>query len=137
MRPGTLLKLLGLISGSLILSLGLALAAIAAFQERFLGVFAGFILFVVGYKLSQVAVRETKRSSLEYMVVRNVVRDIVRDASMIDLLMAVIGTGTIAYGFTLLIRSVEATDLLLAVVATTIMFAGYAAAHYAVNKTLV
>lgn len=137
MRPGTTLKLLGLMAGSLVLAIGLALAAIAAFRESFLGVFTGFALFVVGYKLSQVAVRETHRTPIQYMVVRDVVRDIIRDASLIDLFMAVIGTGTIAYGFTLLVQSVETTQLPLAVAATLIMFTGYAAAHYAVNKTLV
>lgn len=137
MRLKTLLKLFGLLAGSLILAIGLALAAIAAFQESFLGVFMGFSLFVGGYKLSQVAVRETDRTPIQYMVLQDVVRDILRDASLIDLFMAVIGTGTIAYGFTLLVQSVETTQLPLAVAATTIMFAGYAAAHYAVNNTLV
>lgn len=137
MRLKTILQLLGLMAGSLILAIGLALAAIAAFQEWFIGVFTGFILFVVGYKLSQIAVQETDRTPIQYMVMRDIVRDILRDASLIDLFMAVIGTGTIAYGFTLLIQSVEATRLSLAVAATAIMFAGYTAAHYAINKTLV
>lgn len=123
---------LELLVGTIILVAGLGLAAIAAVDERFPGVVAGFTLFVIGYKLSQFSVRHTERSPFQ-----DVVQDIVQSARLIDFLMVVIGIGMIAAGFIQLIRSIQEPDILLALGAATTMFAGYIAGHYAVNRTLV
>ncbi|MDY6769761.1 MAG: hypothetical protein SVU88_02190 [Candidatus Nanohaloarchaea archaeon] len=121
-----------LLLGSAVLITGLGLSALAAYTESFPGVFTGFALFLAGYKLSQVAVRDTPDTPL-----RRTVSDLVAGAEPVDLLMTVVGIGAIAYGFTVLFRAYGRTDVVMAGVAAATMFAGYTAAHYGVNKTLV
>ncbi|MFB6294924.1 MAG: hypothetical protein ABEI97_04140, partial [Candidatus Nanohaloarchaea archaeon] len=122
----------GVVLGSTVLIVGLGISAIAANVESFPGVFAGFALFVAGYKLSQLSVRDTDDSEL-----RALATDITGSAVLIDLFMTVVGTGAIAYGLVLLFTALNRTDLLLAGIASALMFAGYATAHYGVNKTVV
>ncbi|MFB6167100.1 MAG: hypothetical protein ABEJ62_02460 [Candidatus Nanohaloarchaea archaeon] len=121
-----------LILGAIVLSAGLATAAISAYRENFPGVFLGFLVFVVGYKVSQYGVRISENSGI-----RDTVSDMVEGARFIDLLMAVTGIGSIAYGFTTLFQSLQNASLLQAFLASTLMFAGYVLTHYAVNRTLV
>ncbi|MDY6766453.1 MAG: hypothetical protein SVW77_03730 [Candidatus Nanohaloarchaea archaeon] len=122
----------GVVIGSTVLVTGLALSALAATAESFPGVFAGFTLFVVGYKLSQIAVRDTRDTALAELV-----DDILSSAGLIDLLMTVVGTGAITYGFILLFAALNRTDILLAGAGSALMFGGYATAHYGVNRTVV
>lgn len=121
-----------LLLGSVVLVAGLGLSALAANVQSFPGVFLGFILFVVGYRLSQVAVRESDESELQ-----GAVSDIVEGAEIAELFMTVVGVGTIAYGFTLLFTSFNRADLLLTAAASALLFTGYVTAHYGINKTLV
>lgn len=121
-----------LISGGVILSTGLAVAAIYAWNRNFVGVFIGFALFIFGYELSQYSVYTSEESKA-----REFVADMVESSRMIDFFMAIIGLGTVTYGLTLLFKSVQRTSLTLAVLATLILFGGYMLAHYAINKTVI
>lgn len=121
-----------LVVGTFILTVGLSAAAISAYRESFPGVIVGFALFVAGYKFSQFAVREGRRTPLA-----DIVDDILQIAELVDFLMAVIGIAAIAQGFTLLIQSTAQFDFRAAVLASLLLFVGYATAHYAVNRTLV
>lgn len=132
MRTRSLLDTLELVIGTVVLCLGLGLSALSAAERSFIGVFSGFVLFILGYKLSQISVRTTTRSPL-----RDVVRDIVASAAAVDTLVVTVGAGTITYGFVLLFQSIETADIARAVGASVLMFVGYSMAHYAVNKTLV
>lgn len=121
-----------LISGGVILSTGLGVAAIYASSRDFIGVFIGFSLFIFGYELSQYSVYTSEESKA-----RSFIEDMIRSSGLIDLFMALIGLGTVTYGITLLFRSIEEAKLGLAVLSTLIMFGGYMMGHYAINKTVV
>ncbi|MDY6766282.1 MAG: hypothetical protein SVW77_02845 [Candidatus Nanohaloarchaea archaeon] len=127
-----LLDSVELLVGSTVLIAGLGFSAITAARESFPGVFVGFVLFLSGYKLSQVAVRDSEETPL-----RGLVSDMLDEAKVIDLFMAVVGTGAIAYGFLLLFQAFGRTDVGMAAVSSALMFAGYVIAHYGVNKTVV
>lgn len=120
------------IISSTVLVTGLAISALAAASESFPGVFAGFTVFVVGYKLSQLAVRDTDSTELASFT-----DEIVGSAALIDLFMTVVGTGAIAYGFVLLFNALNGADIVLAGAASALMFTGYATAHYGINNTVV
>ncbi len=126
------LEAVGVVLGSGILIAGLGVSAIAASLESFPGVFAGFALFVLGYKLSQISVRDTTDTEI-----RALFSDITGSAVLIDLFMTVVGAGAIAYGVVLLFTALNRTDIVLAGGASGLMFAGYVTAHYGVNKTVV
>jgi hypothetical protein len=121
-----------LISGGIILSTGLGIAAIYAWNRNFVGVFTGFSLFIIGYEISQYSVYTSAESKA-----RAFIADMVESSGMIDFFMAVIGLGTLTYGMTLLFRSVQETRLSLAVLATLVLFGGYMLAHFAINKTVI
>ncbi len=123
---------LGLVTGSTVLVAGLGLAAIAASRRQFPAVFLGFVLFTVGYRISQVAVRQTEETDLQLMV-----SDILEGAQMGDLLMTLVGLGAVAYGFFLLFNSFTTTDLPSAFLAAAVLFTGFMTAHYGVNRALV
>lgn len=127
-----LLDAIELGTGSSVLVAGLAVSAIAANQEHFPGVFLGFTLFVAGYKLSQVAVRESEDTEFS-----GAVSDMLQGSRLIDLLTTLVGMGTIAYGIVLLFHSFERIDILTAFTASALTFLGYATAHYGVNHTVV
>ncbi|MDY6774380.1 MAG: hypothetical protein SVS85_04220, partial [Candidatus Nanohaloarchaea archaeon] len=120
---------LELVSGSLILVTGLGISAVAANQESFPGVFLGFMLFVVGYRISQFAAEESGETRLQ-----DTVSDMVRGARLVHLLMTLVGIGGIGYGFILLFQSLGSRDLVTAAVGSGTMFLGYMAAHYGVNR---
>lgn len=126
------LEALGVVLGSGILIAGLGISGIAANVESFPGVFAGFVLFVLGYKLSQISVRDTTDTEIKALF-----SDITGSAVMIDLFMTVVGAGAIAYGVVLLFTALRRADIVLAAIASGLMFAGYVTAHYAVNNTVV
>ncbi|MDY6768948.1 MAG: hypothetical protein SVW02_02465 [Candidatus Nanohaloarchaea archaeon] len=119
-------------TGSTVLVAGLGVSAFAANQENFPGVFFGFALFIAGYKLSQIAVRDSEATEFQ-----ETVADMLEGARLIDLLMTLVGIGTIAYGFILLFEGFRSTDLVLAFTASALLFLGYAVAHYGVNRTVV
>lgn len=121
-----------LIIATLILAIGLMLAAVFAFNESFIGVFVGFLLFVLGYKLSQFAVRKSAPSPL-----RDTVRDIVVAVDGIETLMAIAAAGGGTYGFILLFDSIQQTQVELAVAAVLTILISYAIGHLAINRTLV
>lgn len=121
-----------LASGGIILSTGLGVAALYAWQRNFLGVFIGFSLFVFGYELSQYSVYTSEQSKA-----RAFIEDMVESSGLVDFFMAIVGLGTVTYGFTLLFKSVEKTRLSLAVLSALILFGGYMLAHYGINKTVV
>lgn len=121
-----------LISGGVILSMGLAVAAIYAWNRNFVGVFVGFALFIFGYELSQYSVYTSEASKA-----REFIADMVESSQLIDLFMTIVGLGTVTYGITLLLRSVQEQSLLVAVLATLILFGGYMLAHYGINKTVI
>ncbi len=121
-----------LVAGTVVLVAGLATAAVAAYTRSFIGVFAGSILFLAGYKLSQVSATGTSYRGME-----EVVSDILKVSRLVDLLMALVGTGTIAYGFTVLLRSVNRASVPVAFAGSGLLLLGYVIAHYAVNNTLV
>ncbi len=121
-----------LVAGTVILSAGLGLSALSASERSFIGVFLGFILFILGYKLSQISVRSGHRPPF-----RETVRDILAQAWAVDVLMVIVGSGTITYGFVMLFGSIETANIFRATLAALLMFLGYAMAHYAVNKTVV
>lgn len=118
--------------GTAILIAGLGLAALSASGRDFIGVFVGLSLFIAGYKLSQVGVRQSEESELT-----ETVYDILHSARMIDLVAVLVGAGTISYGFVLTFQGIEQADIRVAIVASALMLVGYGVAHYAVNNTLV
>lgn len=121
-----------LLLGSVVLVAGLGISTVAAHAESFLGVFLGFALFVVGYKISQTAVRQAEESELQ-----GTVEDVVEGAGPVELFMTIVGVGAIAYGFTLLFDSFSSSDFVLTLTASAFMFGGYVTAHYGVNRTVV
>ncbi len=125
-------KNIQLISGGLILSTGLGVAAIYASQRDFVGVFVGFSLFIVGYEISQYSVYTSEDSKA-----RAFVEDMLDSSGLVDFFMALIGLGTITYGFVNMFRSLEEAQLTLAVLSALTMFGGYMMAHYAINNTVV
>lgn len=121
-----------LISGGLILSTGLAVAALYAAEQSFEGVFIGFAFIVFGYELSQYSVYTSEDSKA-----RAFVQDIVESSRLTDFLMVLVGAGAITYGFTLLFESVAETKITLALLSAAMMFGGYMVAHYGLNKTVI
>ncbi len=121
-----------LISGGVILSTGLGIAAIYAWNRNFIGVFIGFALFIFGYELSQYSVYTTDKSKA-----RSFIQDMLASSGLIDFFMAIVGMGTVTYGFVILLRSVQEARLSLAVLSTLILFGGYMLSHYGINKTVV
>ncbi len=131
MRLGRVVTAIEVALSSLLLAAGLAVSGIAAVREQFLGVFIGFILFVSGYRLSQLAV------AAEPVGARSFLEDVLDAAHAIRLFMVVVGGGAMTYGFVHLVGSMQTTDFPRAVAATGLIFIGYATAHYAVNRTVV
>lgn len=120
-----------LISGGLILSTGLGVAAIYASQRHFVGVFMGFFLFVVGYEISQYSAYNSEDAKAQAFI-----QDMVESSGLADFFMAVVGLGTVTYGFVNMFRSLEEAHLGLAVISALVMFGGYMMGHYAINKTV-
>lgn len=121
-----------LISGGVILSTGLGVAALYAWERNFLGVFTGFSLFIVGYELSQYSVYTSEQSRA-----RAFVEEMLESSGLIDFFMTLIGIGTITYGFTILFQSMGQARLMLAVIGALLLFGGYMLVHYGINKTVV
>lgn len=121
-----------LVSGSTVLVLGLGMAAISAVDRSFPGVLTGFTLFLAGYKGCQFSVTQTGAGTA-----RDMVSDILEVSRMGDLLLVLVGAGMMAYGFVLLFTSFQDADFVLSFPSSALMFAGYAAAHYGINNTLV
>lgn len=128
----TLKQRFQLVIGSTVLSAGLAVAALAASHENFFGVLIGFSLFIMGYELSQYSAFTADEART-----RAFAEDLLQDAALRDLFMAIVGIGTIAYGFTLLFRSIEEVRVILALLSAFILAGGYMLAHYAINHTVI
>lgn len=134
MQLQRVISLAELTVGAVMLAAGLALAAFAATNEAFSGVFVGMVLSVAGYKLSQYSATDTP---VQDTTLGDLVADIRGAGSVLTLLMVIVGTATFAYGLTILFRSIPEARMGTAITATLTMIAGYIITHYAVNNTLV
>jgi len=126
-------KALWLLVGSLLIAGGSTIALIRAFEGATLPVYAGFLLFFTGYRLSQYGLHEHDPDAS----ITNQVRGQIRRVNLKDTFMIVIGGFSLSYGFSTFIQGVNTGSTETAVLSGILMLGGYMVAHLAVNNTLI
>ncbi len=124
---------LWLLVGSLLIAAGSTAALIRSFEGATLPVYAGFLLFFLGYRLSQYGLHEHDPSAS----ITSQVQKQLNRVNAKDTFMVVIGGLSLSYGFSTFIKGINAGSTETAVLAGILMLGGYMVAHLAVNNTLI
>lgn len=122
-----------LLFGSLLIAAGSTLALIRSFEGATLPVYAGFLLFFLGYRLSQYGLHEHDPGAS----IASQVQDQVDRVNAKDTFMIIIGGLSLSYGFSTFIQGVNAGSTETAIFSGVLMLGGYMVAHLAVNNTLI
>jgi hypothetical protein len=124
---------LWLLVGSLLIAAGSTLALIRSFEGATLPVYAGFLLFFLGYRLSQYGLHEHDPTASIISQVRGQAERV----NLKDTFMIIIGGFSLSYGFSTFIQGVNTGTTETAIFAGVLMLGGYMVAHLAVNNTLI
>ena len=125
-------KFLWLTVGTLYITVGAAVAGIYAFQGAILPVTVGFVLFFVGYRLSQFGVYRWPEESLR-RTVSDTVHSLKTSHGLKQTSALAIGAVGIGYGVTLFSQTILDPDLLAAAAAGVASIVGYMFAHIGMN----
>jgi hypothetical protein len=132
----TVLNAFFLVAGSLIITLGAGLVAIYAFRESTLVVYAGFLLFIFGYKFTWYGYHRVEEMQEVHENIRYMLREVL--FPLLKKYGSVAGGGLgMAYGTVLFARTIVKFDPAMAVLAGLFCFGGYMLAHNEVNKVVV
>lgn len=115
---------LSTILGSVIIAFGGGLAGLFSFRGRILIVMAGFLLFIGGYRISQVGIVGTVRSTGEFTLTLS---------SLSRLAFLIIGWVGIAFGVTLFGQTILNPGVSSAVLSGVASIGGYMCAHVGIN----
>lgn len=118
-------------AGSLVVALGSSVAGLYAFRDRILLVMLGFLLFIAGYRVSQVGIHGSAASAWDALSVD--VGASVRPTTVTRGLLLVVGWVGIATGVTLFAQTILEPSTSRAVVAGVSSIGGYMCAHVGIN----
>lgn len=113
--------------GSLFTATGLFLAGLEASTGGYLGILVGFLLFTMGYSITQTS--DTDNLPSFYSAEESLSK-----LQTEDMVMVVTGLGVTAYGFQLLFKSIHANAPVLGLSSALVMGVGYAMTHLPVNN---
>lgn len=119
------------IAGSLIVALGSSIAGLYAFRDRIFVVMLGFLLFIAGYRVSQVGIHGSAAGAWDALSLD--VTASVRPATVTRGLLLGIGWLGIATGVTLFAQTILEPSTSRAAVAGVSSIGGYMCAHVGIN----
>lgn len=119
---------LWVVGGSLIIALGSTIVGIMSFQNNPIGVFFGFLVFVVGYISSQLG------SNGEATFERSNLHAAIDRENLLRFVFSILGLGGIAMGVTLFSQTVLDPDITSATLSGVSSIGGYMFAHVGINR---
>lgn len=126
---------LWVIGGSLVVSFGGTLTAVAAFRGEFFQAYVGFLLFGWGYRLSQWGVHKTGTDRTDGLLDR--IRTVVGWNWLRKYGLFMLGVGVATYGGVVGAQSVDTLSLSGLLVAGIGMIGGYIIGHIGINDAYV
>lgn len=119
-----------IITGSLILCYGGSLTAVSAFAGDYVSAYIGFLLFALGYRLSQFGIHELHEA-------REIGFDIDYQKAVKRYGILALGVGIATIGGVIGAQSVESLEFTKMVIAGVFMAGGYIVGHIGVNNAYV
>lgn len=122
-----------ILAGSLLLCFGGAVTTVAAFQNRFLPTYVGFVMFSMGYRVAQIGAHETNSGQLYTFSMKN----LCTRGFLIKYGLLTIGIGIAAYGGVIGAQSVSSLAIDQMILSGVCMSGGYIIGHIGLNKSYV
>lgn len=120
-------KLGKIFSGCSVVALGLLMMEFSAYKDIFTTTFAGMIVTIAGYLISQDGVNGNKRIHLDKL------KNISEHILLRDTMLAFAGASLFAFGVGVLFDGLRSGYLLDGIISTATIGLGYATCHYAID----
>jgi len=126
-------KIFYMLIGSVLIAISSGYGLVAGFQENFFTVYMALLVFVSGYKISQIGLHNGRESG-------NIFKEYfrrIRSYNKTDGISFIGGSAMMALSYVLLSQAILELSVLLAAASAVSMGAGYMVVHWAINNTLV